>query len=120
MLWPVLKNGTVLIITVAVPTMAPNVAYQRRAKRVRWMRLFAHGSPGNGRETKYAGAPRSFLDVPAPQCSTNLIKLACVSEREIRRPAVALLDEIDVHLSGILALADELGVTLGAHGNLRR
>src|SRR2546426_1421265 len=81
-------------------------------------------SPGDsttdGRETKHAGQSGCCLEVSPPQRFTDVVELAGIAERKIRRPAVVLLDELDVDLCRVRALTNKLGMTPRVHCLLRK
>src|SRR5712692_8107142 len=83
-------------------------------------RARAGDSTTDGRETEYAGQSGCYLEVSPPQRFTDGVELASVVERKIRRPAVVVLDELDVDLCCVRALTHELGMTPGVHCLLRR
>jgi len=62
----------------------------------------------DGREIKDTGQPGCCLDVSPPQRFTDVVELAGILEREVGRPAVVLLDDLDVDLCCVRALTNEL------------
>src|SRR2546422_2774441 len=76
-----------------------DAAYQRRgAAASAACACSPAGSTTDGRETKHAGQSGRRIEVSPPQRFTDSVELASIVERQIRRPAVALLDELDVDL----------------------
>src|SRR2546427_12709789 len=74
-----------------------NAAYQRRgAAASAACACSPGGSTTDGRETKHTRQSRCCLEIAPPQRFADGVELAGIIEGKIWRPAVLLLDELDV------------------------
>src|SRR3989442_8802800 len=88
-------TGFIFALSYDIPNswpVTPNAAYQRRGAAASAECACSPGdSTTDGRETKHAGQSGCCLEVSPPQRFTDVVELAGIAERTLRRPAGVLL-----------------------------
>jgi hypothetical protein len=76
-----------------------------------------YGDWGEGEDTGELG---SALDVTTSESFANVIQFPRVVDGQIWSPATLIIDELNVDLSRVLSLMNQLLAVLGSHGRLLR